>query len=81
MANANCVIHEDHGVARANAEQGKRYIDTSGDEENPDDNISIPDQDHLGTVVAKLLSVRNSPDKIDLVGKISTEALAPADPF
>ena len=31
--------------------------------------------------VSKLLAVRNSSDKIDLVGKISTKAQAPADPF
>ena len=74
-------IQEDHGVARANAEQGNRYIDTSDDEEISDDSISIPGQDHLDTQVAKLLAVRNSPDKIDLVGKISTEAQAPADAF
>ena len=80
-ANAKRVIQEDHGVARANAEQGNRYIDTSDDEEISDDSISIPGQDHLDTQVAKLLAVRNSPDKIDLVGKISTEAQAPADPF
>ena len=80
-ANAKCVIQEDHGVARANAEQGNRYIDKSDNEEIPDDSINIPDQDHLDTEVAKLLAVRNSSDKIDLVGKISTKAQAPADPF
>ena len=80
-ANTKCVIQEDHGVTRSNAERGIRYIDISDDEEIPDDSISIPDQDHLDTEVAKLLAVRNSPDKIDLVGKISTKAQAPADPF
>ena len=80
-ANAKCVIQEDHGVARTNAEQGNRYVDTSDDEEIPDDSISIPDQDHLDTEVAKLLAVRNSPDKIDLVGKISTESQALTDHF
>ena len=48
-ANAKCVIQEDHGVARANAEQGNRYIDKSDDEEIPDDSVNIPDQDHLDT--------------------------------
>ena len=70
-ANAKCVLQEDHGVARANAEQGNRYIDTSDVEVIPDDSISIPDQDHLDTEVAKLLAVRNFPDKIDLDSKIS----------
>ena len=79
--NAKCVIQEDHGVARANAEQGNKYVDTSDYEEIPDDNISIPDQDHLDTEFAKLLAVRNSPDKIDLDGKISTESQAPTDLF
>ena len=79
--NAKCVIQEDHGVARANAEQGNRYADTSDDEEIPDDNISIPDQDHLDTEVAKLFAVRNSADKIDFVGKISTESQTPTDLF
>ena len=74
-------IQEDHGVARANAEQGNRYIDTSDDEEISDNSISIPGQSHLDTQVAKLLAVRNSADKMDLVGKVSTEAQAPADPF
>ena len=69
--NAKCVIQEDHRVARTNAEQSNRYIDTSDDEEIPDDSISIPDQDHLDTEVAKLLAVRNFPDKIDLDSKIS----------
>ena len=36
-------MQEDHGVAMANAEQGNRYVDTSDDDEIPDDNISIPD--------------------------------------
>ena len=80
-ANAKCVIQEDHGVTRSNAERGIRYIDISDDEEIPDDSISIPDQDHLDTEVAKLLAVRNFPDKIDLVGKISTEAQVLTDPF
>ena len=57
------------GVARANTEQGNRYVDTSDDDEVPDDSISIPDQDHLCTEVAELLAVRNSSDKTDLVGK------------
>ena len=48
-ANAKRVIQEDHGVARANAEQGNRYIDKSDDEEIPDDSVNIPDQDHLDT--------------------------------
>ena len=52
-----CVIQEDHGVARANAEQGNRYVDTSDNEEIQDDSISIPDQDHLDTEVVKLLAV------------------------
>ena len=56
-------IQEDHGVARANAEQGNRYIATSDDEEILDDGIGIPDQDHFDAEVAKLLAVRNSPDK------------------
>ena len=80
-ANAKCVIQEDHGVARANAEQGNRYVDTSDDEEIPDDSISIPDQDHLDTEVAKLLAVRNSPGKIDLICKNSIKSHAPTDPF
>ena len=80
-ANAKCVIQEDHGVARANAEQGNRFTDASEDEEIPDDSIRIPDQNHLDTEVAKLLAVRNSPDKIELDSKISTEVQAPADPF
>ena len=58
-----------------------RYVDTSDEDEVPDESISIPDQDHLDTEVAKLLAVRNSPDKIDLVGKISTESQAPTEPF
>ena len=62
-ANAKRVIQEDHGAARANAEQGNRYIATSDDEEILDDGIGIPDQDHLDAEVAKLLAVRNSPDK------------------
>ena len=80
-ADGKCVIQADHGVARANAKQRNRYIDTSDEEEIPDDIISIQDQDHLDTEVAKLLAVRNSPGKIDLVGKIPTEAQAPADLF
>ena len=79
--NAKCVIQGDHGVARANTEQGNRYVDTSDDYEIPDDSISIPDQDHLDTEVAKLLAVRNSPGKIDLVGKNSIKSHAPTDPF
>ena len=66
-ANAKCVIQEGHGLARATAEQSNRYIVISDDEEIPDDSISIPDQDHLDTEVAKLLAVRKSPNKIDLV--------------
>ena len=58
-------MQEDHGVARANMEQDNRYVDTSDDDEIPDDSISI----------------RNSPDKIDLVGKITAESLAPTDTF
>ena len=57
------------GVARANTEQGNRYVDTSDDDKIPDDSISIPDQGHLGTEVAELLAVRNSSYKTDLVGK------------
>ena len=67
-------MQEDHGVAKDNAEQGNRYIDTSDDDEIPDDNINIPDQDHLDTKVAKMLAARNSPEKTDLIGKISTES-------
>ena len=44
-------------------------------------NSSIADQDHLDTEVAKILAARNSPDKIDLAGKISTESKALIDPF
>ena len=79
--NAKCVIQGDHGVARANTEQGNRYVDTSDDYEIPDDSISIPDQDHPDTEVAKLLAVRNFPGKIDLVGKNSIKSHAPTDPF
>ena len=79
--NAKCVMQEDHGVARANAQQGNSYVDTSDDYEIPDDSISIPDQDHLDNEVAKLLVTRNSPDKIDLVGKISTESYVSIDLF
>ena len=46
-------------------EQGNRYVDTSDDDEIPDYSISI----------------KNSPDEIDLVGKTTTESLAPTDPF
>ena len=74
-------MKKDHGVARANAEQVNRYVDTSDNDEIPDDSISILDQDHLDTEVAKLVVVRNSPDKIDLVGKVSTESQAPTDSF
>ena len=49
-----------------------RNVDASDDDKIPDDSISIPDQDHLDTEVAKLLTDRNSPDKIDLARKIST---------
>ena len=49
-----------------------RYVNTS-DNEIPEYSIIIPDQDHLDTKVAKLLNSRNSPDKIDLAGKISTK--------
>ena len=80
-ANATCVIQEDHGVARANAEQGNRYIDTSDDDDIPNDSISILDQDHLDTEVVKLLAARNSRGKIDLVGKISTESQTQTDTF
>ena len=58
-------MQEDHGVAGANMEQDNRYVDTSDDDEIPDDSISI----------------RNSPDKIDLVGKITAESLAPTGTF
>ena len=58
-------MQEDHGVAGANMEQDNRYVDTSDDDEIPDDSISI----------------RNSPDKIDLVGKITAKSLAPTDTF
>ena len=58
-------MQEDHGVAGANMEQDNRYVDTSDDDEIPDDSISI----------------RNSPDKIDFVGKITAESLAPTDTF
>ena len=58
-------MQEDHGVAGANMEQDNRYVDTSDNDEIPDDSISI----------------RNSPDKIDLVGKITAESLAPTDTF
>ena len=74
-------MKEDHRVVRANAKQGNRYVDTSDDDEISDDSICIPEQDHLDTEVDKLLAVRSSPDKIDLVGKISTESQAPTDPF
>ena len=79
--NATCVVQEDHGVARANPEQGNKYVDIYDDDDIPDDSISIPDQDHLDTEVAKLLAARNSPNQIDLIGKISTESQAPTDPF
>ena len=71
-ANATCVVQEHHGVTRVNSEQNNKYVDTSDDDKIPDDSISIPDQDHLDTEVAKLLTDRNSPDKIDLARKIST---------
>ena len=58
-------MQEDHGVAGANMEQDNRYVDTSDDDEIPDDSTSI----------------RNSPDKIDLVGKITAKSLAPTDTF
>ena len=74
-------MQEDHGVARANVYEGNRYVDTSDDYEIPDDSISIPDQDHLDNEVAKLLAARNSPGKIDLVGKISTESKVSTDLF
>ena len=57
-------MQEDDGVSRTNAEQGNRYVDTSDDDEIPDDSVSIPDQDHLDTKVAKLLAVRNSRDEM-----------------
>ena len=79
--NATCVVQEDHGVARANPEQSNRYVDIYDDDDIPDDSISIPDQDHLDTEVAKLVAARNSPNQIDLIGKISTESQAPTDPF
>ena len=74
-------MQEGHWVVRANVEPGNRYVDTSNDEEIPDDSISIPDHNHLDTEVAKLLGVRNSPNKIYLVSKISTESHGPTDPF
>ena len=74
-------MQEDHGVARANAKQCNRYIDTSDDDDIPDDSSSIPDQGYLDTEVAKLLAARNFPEKIYLVGKISTESQAPTDSF
>ena len=78
-------MQEAHGVNRANAERGDRYVDASDvdndDDDIPDDSISIPDQGDLDTEDAKLLAARNSPDKIDLVGIISTESQAPTDPF
>ena len=74
-------MQEDHGVARANVYEGNRYVDTSDDYEIPDDSISIPDQDHLDNEVAKLLAARNSPGKIDLVGKTSTESKVSTDLF
>ena len=79
-------MQEDHGVARTNVEQGNRYVDSTDDDDDdddeiPDDSISIPDQSHLDTEVAKLLAVRNLQDKIDLVGKISTKSQARTDPF
>ena len=80
-ANAKCVMQEGHWVVRANVEPGNRYVDTSNDEEIPDDSISIPDHNHLDTEVAKLLGVRNSSNKIYLVSKISTESHGPTDPF
>ena len=58
-------MQEDHGVAGAKMELDNRYVDTSDDDEIPDDSISI----------------KNSPDKIDLVGKITAESLAPTDTF
>ena len=80
-ANSTCVVQEDHDIVRANAKQGNIYIDTSDNDEIPDDNISNPDQDHPDTEAAKLFTVENPPDKIDLVGKISTESQAQTDPF
>ena len=74
-------MQEDHGVDRANAQQGNSYVDTSDDYEIPDDSISITDQNHLDNEAAKLLAARNSPDKIDLVGKISTESQVSIDLF
>ena len=41
--NASWVVQEDHGAARANAEQGSRYVNTSDDDNIPDDSISILD--------------------------------------
>ena len=80
-ANAACVMQEDHGVPRATAKQSNRYVDTSDDDDIPDDSTSIPDHDHLDTEIAKLLAARNFSDKMDLVGKIYTESQAPTDPF
>ena len=81
MVNVMCIMQEDHGVARVNAKQCNKYIYTSDDDNIPDDSSSDPDQDHIDTEVAKLLAARNFPEKLDLVGKISTESQAPTDPF
>ena len=74
-------MQEDHGLPRATAKQSNRYVDTSDDDDIPDDSTSIPDHHHLDTEIAKLLAARNFPDKMDLVGKIYTESQAPTDPF
>ena len=57
-------MQEDDAGSRTNAEQDNRYVDTSDDDEIPDDSVSIPDQDHLDAKVAKLFAVRNSPDEM-----------------
>ena len=54
-ANAKCAMQEDHGVAMANAEQGSIYVDTSDDDEIPDDSISIPD--HRRCLLSEILQI------------------------
>ena len=54
-ANAKCAMQEDLGVAMANAEQGNRYVDTSDDDEIPDDSISIPD--HRRCLLLEILQI------------------------
>ena len=52
--NATCVMLDNHGVARANAVQDNRYVDTSDDDDISDDGdtVTILDQEHLDTEVA-----------------------------